>query len=200
MASLPNPCDNAPFWSYLFFTWPGAMMSLGAEKTLQSADLPSISKHDESRSMGKRLSKNWQEEQSKGHAHASLGWALVRTFWKVHWYHGILLLTESFARIYQAVILGKLIKYFLGEYDNSTLYTENGYYLSFQLTALGLYVMMCHHHVFFMAWRLGLQLRIALTSMLYDKSIKLSLRSVSQLNVGHVVNLSAQDSRFYLLV
>jgi len=118
---------------------------------------------------------------------------LLQTFWKMHWFGGLLLVTESAARIFQAITLGKMIRYFLGEYDDSTRLVDNGYFMSLELVLCGIFVMMIHHHVFYLAWRSGLQLRVALTGVIYDKAINLSLRSLAEVSIGHVVNLSAQD-------
>ena len=187
-----NPCDNSGWWSYMFFVWPGSLVKLGASQILTMKDLPSVSVHDDSSKIGARLRANWDEQVRKYGKDASLVWALIWTVWKMHWFGGLLLLTESGARIYQALVLGRLIAYFLGQSDNTQL-IDNGYFMSFQLVACGLYVMMIHHHAFYLNWRLGLQMRIACTSVIYDKAITLSLRSLGQITVGHIVNLSAQD-------
>jgi ABC-type transport system involved in cytochrome bd biosynthesis fused ATPase/permease subunit len=70
---------------------------------------------------------------------------------------------------------------------------NNGYFLCFLLILLGAAVAFAHHHAFFHAWRLGMQLRGALTTIIYDKSIRLSLASMASISVGHIVNLTAQD-------
>ena len=57
-----------------------------------------------------------------------------------------------------------------------------------------------HHHAFFIAWRLGLQLRMSLTTLIYDKAVNLSLRSLSKVSLGHVVNLSSQDIEGFQLM
>jgi len=194
VCDLPNTCDAASWFSYMVFNWPGPLVKMGASKTLQLKDLPRISVHDDSRKTGTRLLANWRSQvQKHGKDKASMWVALAQTFWKQHWFGGLLLVAESVARIYQAIVLGKIIRYFLGEYDDSTRLLDNGYFMSLELVLCGIFVMMIHHHAFYLAWRSGLQMRVALTGVIYDKAVNLSLRSLADVSVGHVVNLSAQD-------
>jgi len=179
---LPNPCDESSYFSYLFFQWPEALIELGNSKTLTEEDLPEVSKEEDTKENGARLRRMWNEEVEKHGEKASLSWALHRTFWKQHWYTGLLLLSESVVRLYQAMLLGYLVKYFLDEPNGDSSIYNNGYYISALLCVCGLYNMMIHHHAFFLAWRLGLQLRISLTSLMYDKSVNLSLRALSKVS------------------
>jgi len=194
ICDLPNSCDVSSWWSYILFNWPGPLVKMGASKNLQLKDLPRVSVHDDARKTGARLMANWKAQvQKHGKEKASMWVAMAQTFWKQHWFGGLLLITESIARIFQAVVLGKLIRYFLGEYDDSTRLLDNGYFMSLELVLCGIFVMMIHHHAFYLAWRSGLQMRVALTGVIYDKAVNLSLRSLADVGIGHVVNLSAQD-------
>lgn len=190
----PNPYDNASFIDLLFFFWPAPLVKLGSMKVLEQSDLPQVSKDDDVYALGRNLTNKWEIEKTKGIGKASLTRALFFTHMPSNWFVGAILITESALRIYQAQILGRLIKYLLTGTNSSdqSLY-DNGYFLSFILVTLGACIAFTHHHAFFHAWRLGMQLRGALTSIIFDKAVKLSLSSMSSISVGHIVNLSAQD-------
>ena len=192
----PNPYDNSSLLSFLLFLWPGPLIKLGSTKTLEQSDLPRVSKDDDVRRLGARLTVEWAKELDKGRGKASMARALFRAQVIDNWFVGVIMILESALRIYQAQILGRLIKYLLADKNDpwiSESVYNNGYFISFILVMLGAGVAFTHHHAFFHAWRLGMQLRGALTTIIYDKAIKLSLASMSSISVGHIVNLSAQD-------
>ena len=200
LGHLPNPCDDASWLEYMFFMWPTPMIRLGASRIITLEDLPPVSVHDEAKEMGGRLKMHWTEEHELKGDDATLHMPLVKTFREKNWHTGIWLLIETGCRIYQALTLGRLIDYFLGINDGSDDLMTNGYFLSFLIVILGICITMLHHHAFFLAWRLGLQLRMSLTTLIYDKAVNLSLRSLSKVSLGHVVNLSSQDIEGFQLM
>lgn len=192
----PNPYDESDCLSFLLFLWPAPLIKLGSQKTLTQSDLPGVSRDDNVRYLGSRLTGEWNKEVSLRGSQASLARALFISQVIDNWYVGVILIMESALRIYQAQVLGRFIRYILTELDDPWI-TEsvynNGYFLSFILVMLGASVAFLHHHAFFHAWRLGMQLRGSLTTLIYDKAIKLTLSSMSSISVGHIVNLCAQD-------
>jgi ATP-binding cassette subfamily C (CFTR/MRP) protein 4 len=47
-------------------------------------------------------------------------------------------------------------------------------------------------------WRLGMQLRISITSLIYDKAVLLHMRSLLVTESSHIVNLSSQDVELFM--
>lgn len=196
----PNPCDNADWLSYLFFNWPTAMIKLGASRTITLADLPPVSKHDEAKMLNDKLKGHWRDEYKAKGENATLYMPLAKTYWARNWFTGFYLLLESGVRIAQALVFGQLIRWFLGESNHSNPLMNDGYFLSFLIVLGGIAVTMLHHHAFFQAWRLGLQLRMCLSTIIFDKAANLSLRALSKVSLGHVVNLSSQDIEGFQLM
>ena len=161
-----------------FFFVATPMIRLGASRVITLKTFPSqcMTRPRD----GRRLKLHWDEEHEFKGEDATLHTPLVKTFWRKNWHTGIWLLIETGCRIYQAMILGQLINYFLGTADNSVSLMINGYFLSFLIVILGIAITMLHHHAFFIAWRLGLQLRMSLTTLIYDKAVNLSLRALSR--------------------
>ena len=52
---------------------------------------------------------------------------------------------------------------------------------------------LCHQHYFFMADRIGLRARVATVGILFHKSLRLSMDSLAQTSIGHVVTLASSD-------
>lgn len=189
---IQNPYDSAGLFSKAFFLWPGALIEKGFNKDLQAEDLPPISIEDDSNNLFARFSATWESELNVHPENASLLWTVLKIFVPQNGWSVMILNFESVFKIYQAVLLGKLIKYFVSETQSSQLY-DNGYFISFLLVLCGIAVTFLHHHFFFYSWRLGMQLRITLTTAIYNKAIKLNLRSLNKTATGHIVNLCSQD-------
>lgn len=188
---LKNPFDVASYFSQAFFIWPGALVELGSQKTLQESDVAVVAVDEDAYMLSSIFDKMWTEECQK--ANPSLLKVLFRMFGPtLNGMIGIVFVIESAVKIYQAVLLGKLIKYFLTENPSSTLY-DNGYFISGLLVITGIAVFFMHHHFFFCTWRLGLRLRITMSAAIYKKSTKLNLRSLNRTAIGHIVNLCSQD-------
>jgi ABC-type multidrug transport system fused ATPase/permease subunit len=200
LADLPHPCDNASWWDYMMFNWPRPLITLGASRLLTMEDLPPVSMHDDVVALNKDLTRHWKREyREKGEA-ANLYMPLFWTFWRNNWHTGIWLLLESAMRVAQALVLGQLIRWFLGDANSSNELMNSGYFLSFLIVLMGMAVTLLHHHAFYIAWRLGLQLRMTLSSVIYDKATNLSLRALSKVSLGHVLNLSSQDIEGFQLM
>ena len=189
---MESPYDTASFFSFLMFTWPAGLVRLGATRVLEQEDLPNVSKLDNVVTLAKLVKTSWLSEVERRGAGASLTRVLFASFWQRQWYVGLIYMAESGFRIYQAQVLGRLIDSILTDDAPGSLY-ENSYFLSFILVLCGAIIAFLHHHGFFMSWRLGMQLRTSLSSIIYDKAVLLSLSSISQLGIGHIVNLSAAD-------
>lgn len=190
--SLQNPYDGASLFSRAFFMWPGVLIKLGSQKALQENDVANISADDDAETLGSLFNKLWEDE-CRGKSHPSLWNVLLKMFGPtVFGFIGIVYVIESAVKVYQAVLLGKLIEYFLSEDPSARLY-DNGYFISGLLIITGIAVTFMHHHFYFFTWRLGMQLRMTLSAAVYEKATKLNLRSLNRTAVGHIVNLCSQD-------
>ena len=57
----------------------------------------------------------------------------------------------------------------------------------------GLCAWFLHHFHFFIAWRFGMRMRVALVTHIMAKALRLSLGSLHSVSVGHVVTLASSD-------
>lgn len=97
------------------------------------------------------------------------------------------------ARVFQAVALGFLIDYFGGGNDK-------GYLWAFLIVACGVIILFEHHHVFFIAWHKGMQLRLAGVAAIYEKSLKLSsTHQNTSASYGRIMNLASNDVERFIM-
>lgn len=167
------------------------MCTDGSTKTLNFEDLPVIVREDESKSLNALVTNEWQKEVVK--SSPSLLRALWRAFYPKYGWLGIILVGESIIRIFQAMLLGYFVDIIVTGGSSSIALLNNGYVVSTLLTCSGIVIGVAHHQYFFYGWRMGMQLRIAVTSMIYDKAVVLHMRSLSHTSSSHIVNLSSQD-------
>lgn len=106
---------------------------------------------------------------------------------------GLILIVESGVRIFQAILLGYFVDIMLNGANNSVSLFNNGYFVSFLITFCGILIGLMHHQYFFYGWRFGMQVRISMSSLIYDKAVRLHLRSLNITESSHIINLSSQD-------
>jgi ABC-type multidrug transport system fused ATPase/permease subunit len=187
-----NPYETAGLISRLLFLWPWRIISMGRSKTLVQNDLPHICSEESSKGLSEQVMENWKIAKSKSKQSALLH-ALSASFAPKFWWLALVILFESATRIFQAKLLGYLVAYFMDPTANNDSLFNNGYFLSGLISICGVIVCLLHHQLFFYSSRYGLQLRLSLSSAIYNKAIMLHMREFSHLSSGHIVNLCSQD-------
>ena len=191
----PDPHSQANCMSRLFFHWPYALLRLGMQRTIEEQDLPNISIYESSTHNLLWFERVWNQElmrvQMKNKTDAqvkpSLQRALIMDFLKSTWMIQPLLFGSEVARIVQAISLGYLIQ-------SMTNKSSNGYIWASILTLCNCFTLFEHHHVFFITWRKGMQLRTAAVAAIFSKSLRLSsIHGIHGIPSGQVMNLVSND-------
>ncbi|ODN02105.1 Multidrug resistance-associated protein 4 [Orchesella cincta] len=189
-------------------SWLLGFFRLGSKRDLELSDLYRLESENKSENLGNRLAKAWREEisgteqwksmnKAKNPKNPSLLKALVKVFF---WQYAVLGLIAFFEecvlKIAQPIFLGLIIQYCAGEFEDPYGYIFAGGLL----LASALYT--AHHHpYFFFTQHCGMQIRVATSSLIYRKSLKLSQAAIGKTNVGQMVNLLSNDvNRFDLCV
>ena len=171
-----NPYDTASWWELFVFKWPEGLLSLGATTVLEHEHLPPNPRGESSsRLMGKFLAA-WREEKKK--AEPWIVRAFYYTFVEEFGWIGTLGIIETFLKVYQAALLGYLIGWITD--DPGGGYLSNGYTLAGLISLTGILNLILHHHFFMYVWRLGMQFRVSVIAVIYNKAIKLDLRALSR--------------------
>lgn len=190
----PNLMANASFLSRMIFRWPYPLLQLGLQRPLQEEDLPEIMDVDSSEFNCNHFEKLWKQEQERHPQKPSLHRAFLREFFGSLWYVQPLMCMAAAAKIAQAIVLGLLIESF------ETGRSADGYKWASLLVLSGIVTLFEHHHVFFITWRKGMQLRISCVASIYSKSLRLSsTHQETNASTGKIMNLASNDVERFLM-
>jgi ATP-binding cassette subfamily C (CFTR/MRP) protein 4 len=188
-----NAMGAASFLSRLFFYWPYPLLELGLERPLDESDLPDILEDDTSNFNRNYFDKMWADEKARNPKKPSLHRAFLKDFFRSIWYVQPLIMLADTAKIVQAIALGLLIESFeTGD--------GKGYRWASLLVAAGVVILFEHHHVFFITWRKGMQMRTSCVASIYSKSLRLSsTHQETNASTGKIMNLASNDVERFLL-
>jgi ATP-binding cassette subfamily C (CFTR/MRP) protein 4 len=190
-----SPLEVAPIWSRLFFCWMNGIMAAGARKPLEQEDLAALLPvEDRAEVISGPLYRAWANElrsfrttEHDAGAKPSLLRALFRGYGSVYAPCGPIIALESVTELIAAVCLGDFVESLSeGRSRESWLY---GTAILF-LTACKA---MCHAQYFFYSWRFGMKLRVAFTTAIFDKALRLQMSALHRVTVGYVTNLASND-------
>lgn len=194
-----NLLAGASLISRILFLWPYSLLKLGLERPLEEIDLPEIMKQDSSQFNKRYFEKLWKKEQESNPKNPSLHRAFLKDFFLSIWYIQPFLCLAAAAKIVQAIALGLLIESFETGGGADGTYKE-GYKWAGLLVLSGLIILFEHHHVFFITWRKGMQLRISCVAAIYAKSLRLSsTHQGTNASTGKIMNLASNDVERFLL-
>uniref|UniRef100_A0A0C9RNQ1 ABCC4_3 protein n=1 Tax=Fopius arisanus TaxID=64838 RepID=A0A0C9RNQ1_9HYME len=207
-----SPLERANIISKLFFWWTVEIFRKGAKKDLSMEDIYDPIDEDISESLANRLESAWLVELKKlkhieykvdddGNKRTtsprpSLTSAIFRAFWpNFVWNSALLLIQGAILKAIQPVFQGYVIKHFgtgedLPNRDEALLWAT-------ALIVTTIIATFIQHHTNLETLRIGMQVRVACSSLLYRKSLKLSKASLDKTTAGQVVNILSNDvSRF----
>ncbi|KAH8351932.1 hypothetical protein KR084_000656, partial [Drosophila pseudotakahashii] len=184
-----NPRERSNIFSILSYWYTIPTFIKGRKITLNTKDLYRALKEHKSETLGNKLCSAWEIELETHKENASLLRTLLRVF---GWYFvllGLVLFIVEAKSTLQPVFLGKLISVF--SYDSETIGPAYAYAaLVILCTVLDVII---KHPYSFAITHLGLKIRVALTSLIYRKSLRLSKTALGEISAGHIINLISND-------
>ncbi|XP_015783351.1 multidrug resistance-associated protein 4 isoform X3 [Tetranychus urticae] len=196
--------DQASSLSKLFFYWLLSFYLEFQKKRIKTNDLEQCPKYDQSERIGEKLEKQWNEElkKLKTGGQPSLGWTIIRT---IGWHYSftfILLFSSSMAHLAQTVCMGYLIEalyQYNMEKDHSDEIRWKIYLTAACVVGAQFFNTYVANMYWFLARKCGIDIRVACSRLIYQKSLRLSQASLGETTVGQIVNLLSSDvSRFDL--
>ncbi|KAL3283448.1 hypothetical protein HHI36_006593 [Cryptolaemus montrouzieri] len=196
-----NPRKNANILSRLSFLWMRKICYEGNTTGLELKDVYKTQENDKSKKLADELQKVWDKEVEYSklrNKEPSLLKAIFKAYALDYFGWGLLLFFNAVViKALQPLVLSGLIKLFTqGEYttEDVLIYAGGMCVLSLLTTLLGNQI---NCGVFLM----GMRIRVALSSLIYRKILKLSQLSLGKTAAGQVVNLLSNDvARFDLVV
>ncbi|XP_014472274.1 PREDICTED: multidrug resistance-associated protein 4-like isoform X2 [Dinoponera quadriceps] len=193
----PNPRISANLLSKLIFGWLFSLFWYGRNHDLEMKNIYNIMPDDVSELLGNKLEQNWKNEvhtAEKNGKKPKFFMALRKTFlWSFLYYGGWYLFLCTVLRVLQPYVLGLLIWHFDPRASSSP--TEAYLYASGVIIAAILMAFITHHSQLGLL-EIGMRMRIASSSLMYRKLLRLS-KSSTTITPGQIINLLSNDmSRF----
>ncbi|KAL3283208.1 hypothetical protein HHI36_006357 [Cryptolaemus montrouzieri] len=143
--------------------------------------------------LGDQLEKIWKEEyRIPGHKERALHRALFRLFGFKFMLYGIIKgIEECFMVILLPISIGKVVSFF--QYDKSSMSTQEVYMYSAFISLTFLLDTLTTHPVFMGLSHVCMKMRVACSTLLYRKALRLSRTSLSKTTVGQIINLLSND-------
>lgn len=119
----------------------------------------------------------------------------MKTFWKELIFLGLLqFFNDIIIRLFQPFFLGLLLNYFA---PNSDITKREAYLYAIAVVALNFLASISINQFMFRSLSIGMKIRVAASSLIYRKSLRISSKALKQTSVGNIVNLLFNDmSRF----
>ncbi|KAI5098210.1 cystic fibrosis transmembrane conductance regulator, partial [Silurus meridionalis] len=185
-----SPVDDAGFLSRYFFWWTSPIMQKGFREKLKPSDVYQAASQDAADVLAERLEKEWDREVITAKKKPSLLRALSRCFIRPFILFGVLLYFGEVTKTVQPQLLGRIIASFDPYHEPER---EQGYFLAFGLGLLFITRFLLLQPAMFGLHHLGMQIRIALFSLIYKKTLKLSSRVLDKISTGQLVSLMSAN-------
>ncbi|XP_064418015.1 cystic fibrosis transmembrane conductance regulator [Latimeria chalumnae] len=185
-----NPLEKSHFLLYLFFRWPKPILKKGYRQRLELSDIYQIPTADSADEISEKLEREWDRELATSKKNPKLLNALRRCFFWKFLFYGFLLWIVEVTKAVQPVFLGRII----ASYDPDNSHERSiAYYLAIGLCGLFIIRTLFLHPAIFGLHRLGMQMRIAMFSLIYKKTLKLSSRVLDKISTGQLVSLLSNN-------
>ncbi|XP_013371415.1 PREDICTED: cystic fibrosis transmembrane conductance regulator isoform X2 [Chinchilla lanigera] len=184
-----SPLEKASVVSKLFFSWTRPILKKGYRKRLELSDIYQIPSADSADNLSEKLEREWDRELASK-KNPKLINALRRCFFWRFMFHGILLYLGEVTKAVQPLLLGRIIASY--DPDNKTE-RSIAIYIGIGLCLLFIVRTLLLHPAIFGLQHIGMQMRIAMFSLIYKKTLKLSSRVLDKISIGQLVSLLSNN-------
>ncbi|XP_017722841.1 PREDICTED: cystic fibrosis transmembrane conductance regulator isoform X3 [Rhinopithecus bieti] len=184
-----SPLEKAGVVSKLFFSWTRPILRKGYRQRLESSDIYQIPSADSADNLSEKLEREWDRELASK-KNPKLINALRRCFFWRFMFYGILLYLGEVTKAVQPLLLGRII----ASYDPDNKEERSiAIYLGIGLCLLFIVRTLLLHPAIFGLHHIGMQMRIAMFSLIYKKTLKLSSRVLDKISIGQLVSLLSNN-------
>ncbi|XP_066141645.1 ATP-binding cassette sub-family C member 4-like [Euwallacea fornicatus] len=202
---LENPAKKANCFSKIFFVWVIPLFYTGTKRLLTLTDLYKPLDRDKSKYLAEKLHRAWSDEMEKARVKnykPKLIKAIIKAFWNQYYLYGVYLFMVIICfRTPQPLLLSWMIS----QFGDSKINDKTAMYSSATaLVLLSFGAVVLQHQGIIGSLCSGMRLRVAVSSLVNRKILKLSKRSMGQTAAGQIINILSNDcqrfdsSAFYL--
>uniref|UniRef100_A0ACD5TTN1 Uncharacterized protein n=1 Tax=Avena sativa TaxID=4498 RepID=A0ACD5TTN1_AVESA len=185
-----TPYGDAGIVSLATLSWLSPLLSVGAKRPLELADIPLLAHKDRSKFCYKAMSSHyeWQRAECPG-KEPSLAWAILKSFWREAAING------AFAAVNTVVsyVGPYLISYFVDYLSGKIAFPHEGYILASVFFVSKLIETLTARQWYLGVDVMGIHVKSGLTAMVYRKGLRLSNASKQSHTSGEIVNYMAVD-------
>ncbi|XP_006859377.1 PREDICTED: cystic fibrosis transmembrane conductance regulator [Chrysochloris asiatica] len=183
------PTQSYSVFSSLYFSWIRPILSKGYRQRLELSDIYQIPSADSADNLSEKLEREWDRELASK-KNPKLINALRRCFFWRFMIYGIFLYLGEVTKAVQPLLLGRII----ASYDpDNTAERSIAIYLGVGLCLLFIVRTLLLHPAIFGLHHIGMQMRIAMFSLIYKKTLKLSSRVLDKISIGQLVSLLSNN-------
>ena len=197
-----SPLEKANTLSRWFFYWMNPIFRTGNQRQLNEADLYKLPNAETVARVQGRFEREWELEQERVGPDGEVRFGLVlRNVFSFHfWVAGILKFLNDVLGLCLPIILNFLLL-FLEDEDGDSWPEWSGWVLLSVLVGTSFMKALVENQFFYQVTRISLQIRSAVASAVFNKSLRLSSLSRNTSTTGEIVNLMQLDAeRLSILV
>ncbi|CAG9575807.1 unnamed protein product [Danaus chrysippus] len=179
--------------SRLLFFWTFSLFYNGNRRDLEDDDLVPAKSIYDSKTVGDKLERKWLEEEAKAKAsgrQASFAKVLFKTFFWSYIPGGIMQLLYVGLRTGTPLLFAELLNYWS---VNSTMTQDRAAIFAGSMVLANLASAFFNHHGNFYCQQFGMKLRIATSTLMFRKIMRMNNGSLGQTTAGKVVNILSND-------
>eukprot|EP01039_Chlorochromonas_danica_P007900 gene7900-8715_t len=187
--SLGSCSSVGSIWTTLTFSWMQPLLTLGNTKPLDLDDLYQLPDSDRADMIYKRFKKFWNQ-QLRQSLHPSLAWAFAHSFGRPFFAAAVLKLIHDSCLFLGPLLLNRVINFL----KDRSQPLEVGLSYVVALFCANLVMSLCLRQYFWWCYRVGMNLRSAIVTSVYQKALVISAATMSRKTTGEISNLMSVDS------
>lgn len=176
-------------WSTLTFGWMDSLLRKGSKKALEASDLPPLLPVDQARTVYRRFRKAWSN-QLDSVEQPSLVHALAGAFGAPFFFAGCIKFAHDSSLFLGPLLLNRIIRFL----DDPSQPISHGLLLVLCLFLVNLCQSLCLRQYFWLCFRTGMNLRAAVVTAVYSKTMVISTDALSKRTTGEITNLMSVDA------
>ncbi|GMF33798.1 unnamed protein product [Phytophthora lilii] len=188
----PNPLAKASLLSVIFAQWIQPMISLGSRRVLEIEDMWPVCPSDESEALEIRFHQVHDPRRQYPFGVSPVFMAYVKIF-RVEL---AVVLTGCVVYVLtlglQTYVTRALLEILNGE--ENVFGIESGYWLVAMMTGSSLVAVCALNYLFFVASRIGSNMRTLTMSLVYEKALRLSSAARQEYTTGEILTLMSVDT------
>eukprot|EP01006_Ploeotia_vitrea_P048390 TRINITY_DN67229_c1_g2_i1.p1 TRINITY_DN67229_c1_g2~~TRINITY_DN67229_c1_g2_i1.p1 ORF type:complete len:1390 (+),score=148.98 TRINITY_DN67229_c1_g2_i1:25-4170(+) len=190
--AVESPYDRANVFSRWLFTWLTPTFKLGRQRPITQDDIPQVPRKNTAKFVTGKFEAAWMDELAKKGGEASLLRAFMHTPTCKDFIYAIIFKCPQ-------DILQFVAPYILSAMINYTKDTSTPYYWGWVYAALLWFVpiiqSLCLQRYFTLTYNVGMDVRAAVASLVYDKSLRLAHHERAKRTEGEMLNLMNVDTQ-----